>query len=177
MARRRRGQQIQQQPVFFPPTTIINPLVQLFATQQWLAERAAEQAFRQAATGALRQLQARGLEESGLTGGTMAYLAGQFAQQLGDIRARTAESMARAQLEVFQNLLNLAAQREQAALAAAGSKAAKTVLEQASGQLGNIMNAFAALFGLFNPATTTTTSAPTPPAQTPLILNPHIYRA
>jgi predicted component of type VI protein secretion system len=109
-------------------------------------------------------------------------MAGQLAGQLGDIRARTAESLARAQLEMFQNLLNLAAQREQAALAAAasGAKQAQALLQQASGQLGNIMNAFTALVAfpnLFGGAGTTTTPAALPPAPTtPFILNPNTYR-
>jgi predicted component of type VI protein secretion system len=161
---------------------VINPLLNLFYVQQLLAERGAESAYRQALGSAMSQLRARGLDTSGIAAGATTYLAGQLAGQLGDIRARTAESLARAQLEVFQNLLNLAAQREQAALtaAASGARQAQALLQQASGQLGNIMNAFTALVALpnlFGGAGTTTAPAALPPAPTtPFILNSNIYR-
>ena len=183
LRRRRQTQQQQGQPIPqqqgqpIPPSVIFNPLLRLFAAQQLVAERGAESAYRQALGSALAQLRARGLEDSGITAGATTYLAGQLAGQLGDIRARTAESLARAQLEMFQNLLNLAAQREQAALAAAGGKEARALLQQATQQLGNIMSALTGLFAL--PAMTGSVSSPTTlptTTVTPKILDPNIYR-
>jgi len=177
LRRRRQTQQQQGQPI--PLSVIFNPLLRLFAAQQLVAERGAESAYRQALGSALVQLRARGLEDSGITAGATTYLAGQLAGQLGDIRARTAESLARAQLEMFQNLLNLAAQREQAALAAAaaGGREARALLQQSAQQFGNIMSAFTGLFAL--PAMMGSVSSPTTlptTTVTPKILDPNIYR-
>jgi len=190
MAQRRRRTQSQQngrtlqpsQPTTLPsPGMVINPLIAMFLAQQQLAERGVEQAYQQAMRSVFRQMRARGLEPSGITAGAAAYLGGQMASQIGDIRARTASEIARAQLEMFQNLLNLAIQREAAALQVAKSAPAREILQQTTGQLGQIVNALTGLVGLgYLPSPlasgTTPSSALPSPTTPPLILNPTIYR-
>lgn len=160
------------------PAAVINPLINLFAMQQLLAERGVERAYQQAVGATLSQLRRRGLETSGITSGALMNLGEQFASNLADIRARTAQSLAEAQLRAFENLLNIAAQREATALqaAAAGARDVGPLLQQASSQLAGAVGALANLVGVgFLPSpfgTPSSISVPLPTSPAPTMILP-----